>query len=427
MPKTVIIGAAGAVGKRLAAALSRAGSEVVAADRMQVIPSTLRAVAKTCVGGVDVRDKDALARLFAEHAGPDTTVWNLASPLSVETALSPEVAQEVVIGGMQNVLGAMKSVGCRRICFTDSIGSFGSTSPRENVSARWLVDNPTQDPGSDYGIQKRACRELLDEFASRDGGDPRIAILPGVLHSEPIWGNGTTEYALDAMLAASRGQAFECPIDLDVKLPMVFVDDLMCGLVALQTAPESELREPQRVYNMPGLTFTAGELFREIKAHVPDFTHSQKLNANMDKFAKLWPNTLSPDETLRDLDYEPEVTLPRMVAAVLNAHSGRRMGSRAAFRSIDTCDSGRISEEMLEKFVRKYLVRGREKQEYMKRRQDMVGDIVVEVIKDLDVDGDGVVSLDDFLEWSRVHNLETLVDDYAAAQWDQMKKDERQC
>jgi len=57
----------------------------------------------------------------------------------------------------------------------------------------------------------------------------------------------------------------------------------------------------------------------------------------MDKFAKLWPDTLSPVETLRDLDYEPEVTLPRMVAAVLNAHSGRRMTSRAGFRSIDTC------------------------------------------------------------------------------------------
>lgn len=425
MSKTLIVGAAGAVGKRLTAALSRAGSEVIAADRMEVMGLTLRQMAKTCVGGVDVRDKDALAKLFKEHGGPETAVWNLASPLSVETALSPEVAQEVVIGGMKNVLGAMKSVGCRRICFTDSIGSFGATSPRENVSARWLVDNPTQDPGSDYGLQKRACRELLDEFAQRDGGDPRIAVLPGVLHAEPIWGNGTTEYALDAMLAASRGQEFECPIDLDVKLPMVFVDDLMCGLTALQMAPESELREPQRLYNMPGLTFTAAELFREISAHVPGFMHHQKINANMDKFAKLWPDTLSPDETLRDLDYEPEVTLPRMVAAVLNAHSGRRMTSRAGFRSIDTCGSGRINPPMLEKFVRKHLVRGREAQEYTMRRQDMVKQIVVSVLKDLDLDGDGVVTQDDFLEWSRVHNLETLVDDYYAAGLAQMKHDER--
>ena len=111
----------------------------------------------------------------------------------------------------------------------------------------------------------------------------------------------------------------------------------MCGLTALQMAPESELREPQRLYNVPGLTFTAAELFREISAHVPGFRHHQKINANMDKFAKLWPDTVSPDErTLRDLNYEPEVTLPRMVAAVLNAHSGRRTTSRASCRSIDT-------------------------------------------------------------------------------------------
>ena len=70
----------------------------------------------------------------------------------------------------------------------------------------------------------------MTHFASSSGGDPRFAVLPGVLHSEPIWGNGTTEYALDALLAASKGVPFVCPVDPDVKLPMIFVDDLMRGL-----------------------------------------------------------------------------------------------------------------------------------------------------------------------------------------------------
>ena len=91
----------------------------------------------------------------------------------------------------------MAAVGARRICFTDSIGSFGAEAPRRGATARWLHDNPTQDPGSDYGRQKRGCRELMAQFAEEHGGDPRFAVLPGVLHSEPVWGNGTTEYALD--------------------------------------------------------------------------------------------------------------------------------------------------------------------------------------------------------------------------------------
>ena len=140
MPRVLIIGAAGAVGKRLCNALSRAGAEVVAADRMQFIPSTVRYVASTSVGGIDVRDAGALRKLFKEQADENTTVWNLASPLSVETAINPDIAEAITIGGMTNVLEAMKEVGCRRICFTDSIGSFGGTSPRHDVSPSWLVD-----------------------------------------------------------------------------------------------------------------------------------------------------------------------------------------------------------------------------------------------------------------------------------------------
>jgi hypothetical protein len=32
----------------------------------------------------------------------------------------------------------------------------------------------------------------MASFAADHGGDPRFAVLPGVLHSEPVWGNGTT-------------------------------------------------------------------------------------------------------------------------------------------------------------------------------------------------------------------------------------------
>merc|ERR1740130_717840 len=141
----------------------------------------------TCVGSIDVCDADALRVLFRDHADEHTTVWNLAAPLSVETAMDPAVAEAVTVGGMGKVLDAMAEVGARRICFTDSIGSFGAAAPRSGATARWLHENPTQDPGSDYGRQKRACRELLREFSTAEGGafDTRWAVIPGVLHADP--------------------------------------------------------------------------------------------------------------------------------------------------------------------------------------------------------------------------------------------------
>ena len=104
---------------------------------------------------------------------------------------------------------------------------------------------------------------------------------------------------------------------------MVFVDDLMRGLVALQFAKESELLEPQRGYTIRGMSFTANELFREIRAHVPEFETTMALNANMDKFARLWPDALAGEASLRDLEYQPRVDLPRMVTEILKAHADR--------------------------------------------------------------------------------------------------------
>jgi nucleoside-diphosphate-sugar epimerase len=93
---------------------------------------------------------------------------------------------------MRSVVGAMRAHRVRKILFTDSIGSFGAAAPRQNCAARWLTEHPEQDPGSDYGRQKRGCREVLSEFAASANGDPRWAVLPGVLHAEPVWGNGNS-------------------------------------------------------------------------------------------------------------------------------------------------------------------------------------------------------------------------------------------
>lgn len=317
----LIIGAAGAVGKRLVRALSARGELIVAADRAPCLPEQLTSMVAASEANVDVRDGVALNRVFEKH--PEVhTVWNLAAPLSVETAMDPALARQVTVGGMQNVLGAMGQAGVRKILFTDSIGSFGAQAPRQWCTARWLTENPTQDPGSDYGEQKRDCRNLLREFAFR-GGDPRWAVLPGVLHSEAAWGKGTTEYALEALKAASRREPYVCPVDLDVPVPMVFADDLMRGLLALQDASEQQLREPERGYVIPGLSFTARELFEEIRRQVPDFKYTVDLCPNMSKFVKLWPDTLSTREPHADLGYTPRVGLREMVETVLAAHADR--------------------------------------------------------------------------------------------------------
>jgi len=94
---------------------------------------------------------DALIQKYSQDVG---VVWNLAAPLSVETANDPSVAEDVTVKGFERLIKAMDKANMpaeTKICFSDSIGSYGRSAPRNEATADWLVENPTQDPGSDYG------------------------------------------------------------------------------------------------------------------------------------------------------------------------------------------------------------------------------------------------------------------------------------
>lgn len=237
--KVIIIGASGAIGKSLVTYFLDRGVRVVAPVHRTRLPAPIRTRTGLIeVVGFDCRSISALDTLCRDHADADA-VWMLAAPLSVDTAKDPDLARDVVVGGMSRLLDAMSRHAIRQVCFSDSIGSFGSESPRRAVGASWLVQNPTQDPGSAYGRQKRECRALMKKFASsHPENDARWAVIPGVLHTDTAWGGGTTEYALEAVKAAAVSEkggpsTYVCPIPLSTELPMIMRRDLIRGLYKL--------------------------------------------------------------------------------------------------------------------------------------------------------------------------------------------------
>jgi len=200
--------------------------------------------------------------------------------------------------------------------------------------------------------------------------------------------------------------AYICPVDPDVRMPMVFVDDLMRGLVGLQEADENLLVEPQRGYCVPGLSFTPNELFAEIRKHHPGFGFRVELDANMNKFANLWPDELSTVEPLRDLGYSPKVGLADMVANVLAAHEERNMKTAQAFKSMDVESDGVIDRLEIEYYVARYLVTGRE--DYAKNRHETVEAVVDKLMGELDTNKDGLISWGTFSDWSRRNSVERV-------------------
>lgn len=228
---------------------------------------------------------------------------------------------------MERLLRCMKDYNIKTIYFSDSIGSFGITSPRENCPTNWLAENPEQDPGSDYGIQKRLCRNLLHEYASNYNFDTRFIIIPGVLHCESSWAGGTTEYALDAIQAAIDNKHYNCPVPLDTKLPMIHVDDLVCGMVALMQAPSEifDSRVNCRGICLAGFSFTPNELFSLILNYYPNFTASYdpNISPNATKFALTWPDSLDAQEAFDLIHFRASKTFENTIHDIIQAHQKR--------------------------------------------------------------------------------------------------------
>lgn len=295
---------------------------------------------------VDVREVGTLRRVFDRASEPNESgeackpvkyVWNLAAPLSVEAAKNPQVSLDVTVGGMKNILTVMRefqaSSGVKMVLmFTDSIGSYGGEAPRKEVPANWLLSNPKQDPGSDYGRQKRMCREVMKSFTEID---TRFAVVPGVLHAEADWGNGTTEYALDALMAASKNEQFPCPIEQGICLPMIYAEDLVRFLLLLARAPSSSLTEPEAGYAAAGFSFTPRELVEQVRksrnGKYKEFSMQiaeSNINPIVNKFATLWPDSLSPLEAHRDFGFHSKYGIVETVDAILLAHEQRTQRSK---------------------------------------------------------------------------------------------------
>mmetsp|Transcript_12198 Transcript_12198/g.28995 ORF Transcript_12198/g.28995 Transcript_12198/m.28995 type:complete len:356 (+) Transcript_12198:54-1121(+) len=350
----LIIGAAGAVGSQLTRSIlrRRGPGSVIAADRRLAkghrspMPPDIADLVVNGYGhegkGIDIRDEASIDAVLKEHKSTVEVVWNLAAPLSVETAMDPAVAHDITVGGMERLCRACDTHGVPRICFTDSIGSFGASAPRQGATARWLTENLDQDPGSDYGVQKRGCRKVLREW----GGDSRWAVLPGVLHADSTWGKGTTEYALDAMLCAAEGREFVCPVPEDVQLPMIYRDDLIRGLVGLMDAEREELEEPESGYALAGFSFSAAELFKLIATLEPTFSWvpSGDDTGPAARFARLWPDSISGVEAKRDLGFSPRVSLEAAVTKIMREHRRRLRPFRREQKSLSMAFFGPSSE-----------------------------------------------------------------------------------
>ena len=197
-----------------------------------------------------------------------------------------------------------------QIFWPSSIAVFGPDLPREQTP-----QNSPLNPTTVYGITKVAGEQLCAYYHRRFGVDVRSVRYPGLIGNKSEPGGGTTDYAVDMLLAASRGEAFTSPLKPDTRLPMMFMDDAVKAATELMDADGSKLRV-RTSYNLTAMSFSPGELRDAIREHVDGFDVAYRPD-HREEIAASWPDSIDDSHARRDWKWEPGFDLKAMVREML--------------------------------------------------------------------------------------------------------------
>jgi nucleoside-diphosphate-sugar epimerase len=244
------------------------------------------------------------------------TIYHLAAILSGAGEANPQLAWDVNIAGLVNVLEVARSCRVKRVFCPSSIAVFGPETPRASAPQQTVLH-----PSSMYGLTKVTGELLGDYYVQRYGLDVRGLRYPGIVSSETPPGGGTTDYAVDIFYQALRAGRYTCFVRPDTVLPMMYMPDCIQATLGLMDADPSHLSR-HCDYNVAGMSFSAADLAAEIGRHIPDFVCTYEPDFRQ-AIADSWPQSIDDADARADWDWMPSFDLASMTADMI-----RRLRSR---------------------------------------------------------------------------------------------------
>jgi len=318
----LITGASGQIGVDLADVLvERHGDDQVLVTDLR-IPELQRSGRSYDV--LDVTYMESVEKIIQAH--DVHTIFHLAGILSATGERHPELAWNVNVNGVRNILEAARRFDCK-VFWPSSIAVFGPTTPKDDTPQETVTE-----PGTMYGATK-VTGELLCKFhATHHGVDVRSVRFPGIVsHSAPP-GGGTTDWAVDMFFEAVRNGRYECFVTEDTRLPMMYMPDAVKSVLDLMDAPNTSLTV-RTSYNIAAFSFSAGELASALKKYVPAFECTYAPDYRQE-IANSWPLSINDERARRDWQWMPEYDLDAMVQDMLH-----HVREKVARESADSADN----------------------------------------------------------------------------------------
>jgi nucleoside-diphosphate-sugar epimerase len=300
--KILVIGACGQIGVELTLELRRlyGGANVIASDLREendLLKGTGPYVS------LDVMHKEMLhVQVIRQNI---TQIYLLAAILSATGEKNPNLAWNLNMQSLLNVLDIAKEEKLTKVFWPSSIAVFGPTSPKKNCPQQTVIETITV-----YGISKYAGEFWCNYYCHRYGVDVRSIRYPGLISYKSSPGGGTTDYAVEIFHDAIEDKKYTCYLQENTYLPMMYMPDAIRATIELMQADPQKLTI-RTSYNISGMSFSPKEISAEIKHHMPEFEVVYKPDYRQ-AIADSWPQSIDDSAARNDWAWEPEYDLSKM-------------------------------------------------------------------------------------------------------------------
>lgn len=303
--KILIIGSSGQIGTELVLKLRELyGNEnVIASD---IRKGNYEVMESGPFEFLDVTNKSDINRVLEKHQIKQ--VYLMVAILSVIAEQNPQMAWDLNMSSLFNILDLAKNGIIEKIFWPSSIAVFGPDTPKKQTPQDTIIK-----PSTVYGMSKLAGENWCAYYSKKYGLDIRSIRYPGLISYKTTPGGGTTDYAVEIFYEAIRRKTYTCFLEENTVLPMMYMDDAINATIGLMQAPRMSSYVS---YNLGAFSFSPKELAKAIKKQIPEFTINYKPDERQE-IAKTWPESIDDTQAKKDWGWEAKTNLDQMVVTML--------------------------------------------------------------------------------------------------------------
>lgn len=319
--RVLILGAAGMVGRKLAARLALdghiGGSAVDALTLFDIVSPTSPDGAKfpvTAEAG-DLLAPGAVDRLLDPK--PDI-VFHLAAIVSGQAEQEFDLGYRINMDGTRTLLEGIRRAGyCPRVVFTSSLAVFGAPLPEP------IPDDYAPAPLTSYGAQKAIGELLVSDYTRKEFIDgvairlPTICVRPGKPNA------AASGFFSGIIREPLSGQEAILPVSEDVRHWHASPRAAVGFLLHAATLDGSSIG-PRRAFTLPGVSVTVGEQIEALRK-VAGEKVAARIRREPDPFIQQivdgWPRSFDTRRA-RDLGFEAEASFEDIIRVHIDDELG---------------------------------------------------------------------------------------------------------